>query len=166
MTHPSAKQPTAASKHFVQPTAASKQFVVRNHYRRHIELSRLQLPVTVVFIAEVECGLGHTYVPCLLVSIDPKGDICDVTYPAGFESAGTPVIREHTLFANEEIAETLLLRKAMALMYPAGEFVTVAYGDTYKVMWQTYDYQLFVIDRLGREHTFDPRVVQATHHTF
>ena len=114
--------------------------------RLHVELSRLQLPTTVVFSS-----------PCILVSIDASGDITDVVVPSGVKPNGYPVIREHILFVDEEVAEELLLCKAVALTHPTGEFVVDTYRDIYKVVGQTFDYQLTVVDKRGRERTFDPR---------
>ena len=114
--------------------------------RLHVELPSLQLPTTVVFNT-----------PCILVSIDASGDITDVVVPGGVKPNGYPVVREHTLFANEDVAEELLLRKAVALTHPVGESVTDPHNDIYKVVGQTFDYQLTVVDKLGRERTFDPR---------
>ena len=110
--------------------------------RLHVELPSLQLPTTVVFNT-----------PCILVSIDASGDITDVVVPSGVKPNGYPVIREHTLFANEDVAEELLLRKAVALTHPVGELVTDPYNDIYQVVGQTFDYQLIVADKLGRERT-------------
>ena len=142
------------------------QFVIRNRYRRHIELSKLQLPTTVVFTTVVEDEQeqwqgqgqgqyqGHT--PCLLVSIDACGDITS----AACGCNGTPVVREHILFASEEVADKLLLRKAIALTHPEGEYVKDAYGDIYQVVGQTWDYQLYGVDKWGRERTLDPCTLQ------
>ena len=130
------------------------QIMIRNRYRRHIELSSLQLPTTVVFTTVVE---DEHHTPCLSVSIDACGDITNVTSLGGEDtSKWTPVIREHTLFANEEVADKLLLRKAIALTHPVGEYVEDSYGDIYQVMGQTWDYQLYGVDKWGRDRTLDP----------
>lgn len=46
------------------------QLMIRNRYRRHVELSSLQLPTTVVFttVVEDEQGQEQGHTPCLSLS--------------------------------------------------------------------------------------------------